>query len=158
MSVWEIVTAQPSHVAHVATHMREADRHEVWASHRHTPHQALVASLGVSRMSWCCLVEGKPAFMWGVADCGGSVLTSCGTPWLLGTESILAVGREFVRQCRTYVDVMQTPYELLTNYVHAENTVSLRWLKWCGFQEGERVLMNNECFYRFWRVKCAVKQ
>lgn len=156
MSVWKVVPAQPSHIHHIATHMREADRHEVWASHRHSPLEALEASLNVSRMAWCCLVEGKPAFMWGVADCGSSVLTSYGTPWLLGTENILAVGREFVRQCRTYVAVMQKPYDVLINYVHAENVVSLRWLKWCGFQPGERVQINNESFYRFWRVKSHV--
>lgn len=150
---WQIHKAHPSHIPHLATHMRESDRTEIWASHRHSPHEALSASLNASRMAWCCLVAGKPAFMWGVADCGGSVLTSCGTPWLLGTQAMLGVGREFVRQCRTYVEVMQTPYDLLTNYVHAQNAVSLRWLKWCGFQVGEPVLMNNECFYRFWRVK-----
>ena len=41
MSIWEIVPALPEHIDAVAADMRPEDRREIWASHRHTPAEAL---------------------------------------------------------------------------------------------------------------------
>ena len=147
---WEIVPAAPAHVAPIAAHMREADRREVWTSHRHTPLQALEASLAASTLAWTCLVDGIPAFMWGVAR-RGSLLSTTGAPWLLGTSAMWRVQRDFLRQCPAYVAAMQAAFPRLENYVHAENSVSLRWLRWLGFaiDTGTPWLFGGEQFYKF---------
>jgi hypothetical protein len=133
--------------------MREADRREVWASHRHTPEEALRESLSLSELAWTCLVEGVPAFMWGVGR-KGSLISRTGAPWLLGTEAIRRVSREFLRQCPLYVARMQERFPVLENFVHAENRLSIRWLKWCGFTLGEKPLrINGEDFYLFRRER-----
>lgn len=153
---WMIVFAEPAHVPPLAAHMREADRREVWASHRHSPEQALEWSLAFAVRAWTCFVDNEPAFMWGVSR-PGSILSLVGAPWLLGTEAMLKVRREFLRQSRAYVELMQQDFERLENKAHAGNRESLRWLRWCGFEMDERPeTIRGEPFVTFWRVRpCA---
>ena len=151
MTIWEIVPALPEHIDAVAADMRAEDRREIWASHRHTPAEALQRSLGRSELAWTCFVHGVPAFMWGVSR-QGSLISRVGAPWLLGSERIYAVRREFLKQSRAYVDLMQERFPRLENYVHAENALSIRWLKWCGFVLDDiPELINDEDFFLFWR-------
>ena len=154
MGAWKIVPAAPEHIASIAENMREADRREVWAGARHTPDEALRESLRHSELAWTCLVEGVPAFMWGVGRIG-SLISVKGAPWLLGTDDVLKIHREFLRQSRAYVEQMHRRFPELENYVHAENKLSIRWLKWCGFTLDivEPVNINNEVFFRFWRIR-----
>lgn len=137
--------------------MREADRREAWASHRHAPEEALRESLSLSELAWTCLVEGLPAFMWG-AGRKGSLISWTGAPWLLGTDSFFRedreLHREFLRRCPDYVARMQDRFPVLENFVHAENRLSIRWLKWCGFRLEEKPTpINGEDFYLFRRER-----
>lgn len=148
---WSIVPAAPEHIPSIAGNMRQADRREVWACHRHTPQEALESSLRRSEAAWTCLVHGRPAFMWGVARVG-SLVSLVGAPWLLGTPDILTVRKEFLRQCPAYVDTMQKRFPRLENRVHAGNGISIRWLRWCGFTvENTPTRQNGEDFFLFWR-------
>jgi hypothetical protein len=62
------------------------------------------------------------------------------------------VAREFIRQSRRYVALMQERFPRLENYVHAGNSLSLRWLKWCGFTiDKEAAQLGGENFYKFRR-------
>lgn len=148
---WQIVPAAPGHAEPIAENMREADRREIWASDRLLPLCALKQSVLVSSVAWTCLVRGVPAFMWGVTR-KGCILSDTGVPWLLGTDAILEVRGEFLKQSRAYVDRMQKGFARLENIVHAENALSIRWLRWCGFTIGkEPVERNGEKFFPFWR-------
>lgn len=149
--VWRIVQASPSHAAPIAENMREADRREIWASDRLLPLYALKQSVLLSNVAWTCLVHGVPAFMWGVAR-KGCILSDRGVPWMLGTDAVRDVSRDFLKQSRAYVEKMQNGYARLENIVHAENALSIRWLKWCGFTiEKEPIERNGEKFFPFWR-------
>ena len=156
MTIWSVLPALPEHIPAIAADMREADRREVWASHRHTPEEALTYALKRSELAWTCTISGTPAFMWGVAR-QGSMISVTGAPWLLGTnlffEAQRKLHREFLRQCPDYVNRMMERFPHLENFVHAENRLSQRWLKWCGFTLDTDVpeLINDEDFFRFWR-------
>lgn len=157
MKIWKIVPAAPEHIPAIAADMREADRREVRASHRHTPAEALERSLERSELAWTGLIEGVPSVMWGVGR-AGSMMTLSGVPWMLGTDAIHSVSRDFLRQSRVYVEIMQERFPRLENYVHAKNRLSIRWLKWCGFTVEADVpeVINGEDFYLFWRGgQCA---
>ena len=65
----------------------------------------------------------------GVADC-----KAFGSPWLLGTDKLIDTKKEFIPQAMEWVEKINNDYPLLLNYVHADNTVSKRWLKSLGFQ------------------------
>ena len=150
---WEIVEARVGHIRPIARNMRSCDEREVWASHGYNPEEAMDASFWRSLKAWTCLVDGEPAFMWGVGP-QESVMGNVDCPWLLGTDAMKKVKLDFIKLSRRYVDDMQELYPRLENYVHAENKVSIRWLKWCGFElaeEPEEYGVNPEKFYRFWR-------
>lgn len=156
MKKWDIIEALPEHIPAIAEHMREADRREVWASHRHTPQEALEFALQRSEVAWTCMVDGLPSFMWGAARMG-SFLGCCGAPWLLGTPAILKVRHDFLRYCPYFIAVMQDSFPRLENYVHTGNRLSIRWLKHLGFTVNEELpeLINDEDFFHFWRgTKC----
>ena len=151
---YKIEKAAPKHILNIAAHMRPADRREVMAAGGLYPWDALYKSLKSAVRAWTAFIDGRPEFMWGVSASANQLI---GIPWLLGTEVLESKAAfEFARQSRGYVEKMQEGFELLVNYVHAENDASLRWLKWCGFVLGEKRLVNNENFFRFWRTpSCA---
>jgi hypothetical protein len=153
-NLWRVERACPEHIPEIAAKMREADRREIWASHRHTPRKALECSLERSDLAWTCFVDGVAAFMWGAAR-QGSLLSAKGSPWLLGTDAILKVRKDFLRCCPFFVERMQRRFPRLENYIHAENLLSIRWLKWCGFTCDEEApeAINDEDFFLFWRER-----
>ena len=154
MMWWTVEEAKPEHIQAIAANMRPADVREVWASHRHRPVEALTFSLGMSVLAWTCSVDGIPVFMWGVCRVG-SLMSPIGAPWLLGTPGIAQrrVVPEFLRQCPAYTEQMQARFPRLENYVHRDNVLSIRWLRWLGFtiETADPVLKNLEPFYLFWR-------
>ena len=55
-----------------------------------------------------------------------------------------------------WVEKINNDYPLLLNYVHADNTVSKRWLKSLGFQFIDLIKehgVGREPFYQFVRIK-----
>ena len=159
MKIWSITEALPEHIPAIAEGMREADRREVWASHRHTPREALEYALRRSELAWTCAISDVPAFMWGVAR-QGNLMSVTGAPWLLGTPAIVKVRHDFLRYCPHCVDAMQSAFPRLENFVHVENRLSIRWLKHLGFTVDEEMpeVMNGEDFYLFWRGAECVSQ
>jgi hypothetical protein len=157
MKPWSIVKALPEHIPAIAAHMRDADRREVWAYRRHTPEQSLRFSLSRSLVAWTGIIDGSPAVMWGVG--GVSLLSLAGSPWLLGTDAVRDVTGPFLRHSRLYVRKMQDAYPRLENHVHAANTLSIRWLRWCGFTiDDAPEESNGEDFFLFWREAACVSQ
>lgn len=126
-----IVPAGTDHIASIAARMREADRIEVWASSRSTPHHALMFSLQNSHWAWTALIDGQPEVMFGVSDL--SILAGSGAPWLLGTDAVEKHQRTFLRQSVWWREKLLERYQVLKNFVHDENVMSKRWLKWLGF-------------------------
>ncbi len=127
----EVIAAEPDHIAPIADKMREADVLEVWLAAHSLPEKALTDSLETSVKAWTITGDGAPIGMFGV--CSANILGQIGIPWLLGTDDMLKITRQFLRQSRDYVDQMNSLYPHLINFVHVDNIVSLRWLMWCGF-------------------------
>lgn len=131
----------------IAEHMRDADKREIQASHGHEPMEAMLICLE-QKECLAALIGGNPAILFGCSD-GGEY----GVPWLLATDQINKIGIRFLMISPSYVKRWIDRYKLLVNYVHADNTVSIRWLKWLGFTMNETVLVNNERFIRF-EMRC----
>lgn len=136
-------------VRHIAANMRAADAVEVRASHGHTPMQALHYGVEQSHYSIVVSVNDEPCAILGLAI--RDILTGTGVPWLLSTDAALKYKREFLKQSPPVIAEMLTICPRLFNYVHAENRVSIRWLKWLGFTIGspEDHGSNGELFHRF---------
>jgi len=150
---YQIRPARLEDVDLLAPRLREIDRREVWAMSRHLPDEALRRSLEISMAAWVAVIEGRVGMMWGVGILGG-LLGFVGCPWMLAADIIERpdVAREFIRQSRPYARELEGGFNRLENWVHVENEVAIRWLKWLGFTfAAEPTIVNGEAFYHFWR-------
>ena len=131
-SAVEVVEPKPGHLDFLAEHLRAQDLAELRASGWDDVYQALERSVQVSRWARVALIDGLPAAVFGCAE-HGSMLAPDGVPWLLGTDAVARHGRVLQREARRYIAAMLQEYPRLFNAVHAENTVSVRWLRRLGF-------------------------
>lgn len=129
----EFVAASPAHIGTIANRMREIDAKECAIMGR-SPKRALRLSLRASVVAWTAKVDGKPEAMFGASSV--SLLGGEGSPWLLMTDEALKHRRSLLTDARRYADVMQGMFPLLSNNVHADNAVAIRWLERLGFTVG----------------------
>ena len=139
----------------IASRLREADRIEVEATMRpgDSVTSALFRAYNLSTHRWTGMINNTPIMICGVVP--QSVIGQIGIPWLVGTDEITDVKRQFVQECRQYLDKMQAAYpEELVNFVDCRNETSIRWLKWMGFDIEEPVPFGNagEMFHPFRRA------
>ena len=118
-------------VAVLSTRMRASDRREV-AAYGHTDvMRAVTRSVANSVLCWSAVVDGELAAILGVAPL--SVMGGIGSPWMLGTDVLTRNSRVLVRTTPEYIGRMLVAFPHLLNFVHAENTTSVRWLRRLGF-------------------------
>lgn len=89
----------------------------------------------------------EPAAVFGVTEQNGVRV-----PWAVFTTAIDRHPLIFLRGSKRIADTWEGP---LLNYVDARNVLTIKWLKWLGFEvdESEPLGINGELFHRFHR--CA---
>ncbi len=118
-------------VAVLAARMRASDRREV-AAYGHTDvMRAVTSSVANSVLCWSAFIDDELAAILGAAPL--SVMGGVGSPWMLGTDVLTRHSRVLVSQTPAYIDRMLVAFPHLLNFVHAENTTSVRWLRRLGF-------------------------
>lgn len=128
----EIVPARACHLRGIAARMRRADRDEIDAVSGRSPLSALSFSYRNSRMCWTVLIDGQPEIIFGAGDV--NVLTGIGAPWLLGSDAVERISAKFLRGSVDWLGQLLARYQVLRNVVDCRNTVSIRWLRWLGFE------------------------
>jgi len=127
---------------YIAAHMRDADKHEIWASTRSKPIDTVNRCLKTAECI-CVLVDNVPTILFGCDD------YKFGIPWMLSTDGINKIGFRFVKHSQHYIKKWLARHKVLMNFVHAENKVSIKWLKWLGFDIKNQIFINNEPFHIF---------
>lgn len=149
----DIVKSEEWHIERIATNMRSADVKEIWVSHRSLPAKALRSGLRSERC-WTALINGEPAVMFGVCD--KSILTRTGIPWLLATDELMSIKKQFLTYSKEYIQKSMKGYNVLENHVHVDNKLSIRWLKWIGFTLVEKIPFGIEG-EMFWHFQMRIK-
>lgn len=126
----EIIPATPEIASRLV--MREADRREVMAASGRYPEEALQESVRVSTECWAGMLGEEPIAIFGVGPL--NILNGIGSPWMLGSDELVAHSFYLLRMSRPYVERMHQIYPVLFNLVDERNTVSQRWLRWMGFK------------------------
>ena len=118
----------------VAQDMRDADVAEVMASSGWTSEQALINGLQTREtggiIKTICLPNDLPVGMFGVVPVG---TPEVGAIWMLASNGLQAIHRQFARQCRSEIDQIAEGYRLIFNFTDARNSLHHRWLQWSGF-------------------------
>lgn len=126
---------RPEDIVGMGERLRVADKRELYALGEEDLQAALDRSWEFSSHRWTIFVDDVPAGFFGVAPT--SAVRFCGVVWLVGTPRLKYVAGPFARLSRAYIDAMLHFYPKIENYVHAENVLSLRWVRWCGFDVAE---------------------
>ncbi|MBF7012541.1 hypothetical protein QUC32_23110 [Novosphingobium resinovorum] len=156
LNVGEVEPARlASLLAHIAANLRDQDRLEMDAMHGLAPELVIPQAVLMSSHCWLAMDGEEPIAVFGAAP---MALPGIGSVWFLGTDGVARCGRSVARQTVPLLDVMQETYSVLWNHIDARNTVSLRWLRWCGFRLlGEHHPPSGHLFHLFARsaAPCA---
>lgn len=136
--------------------MREKDAEEALAATgKESPLDALMMSVEASSDVWI-VQEGpdKPvAAVFGVAPCPEN--ERLGIVWLLGTPAADKLNPiEFAKVSRKVVDCLAKPFDMIFNFVMADYSRSIRWLRFLGFtfSKADYYLKDiKKPFKMFWR-------
>lgn len=129
----EVVPARPQHIGPIASRMREIDVRECLIV-GHSPKAALRLGLLGSTIAWTVKIDGRAEAMMGVVPI--SYMEGRGRPWLLMTDVAASKQMSLVRLGRIYTAAMHRHYNLLENWIHADNDVTVRWLSRLGYAVG----------------------
>jgi len=138
---------------YLADNMRSSDRKEIFISHGYGVKRAMQDIRKYPAN--CCVIDGEPAILFGCAE-----YENYGVPWLLATNDIHKIPITFVRQSIGIVQDWLDIYGYLTNFVHSENTLSVRWLIELGFKNEGDMPIGKHIFYKMaLGVRpCAIQQ
>ncbi len=145
----EIVRYADEHFAPLVAGLREIDRRELYMLSRLQPADAFALTVGLAVAAWTAIDDGRVVCVFGINR--RSMLSSVGVPWLVGTDEVALHGREFARKSRGYFSLFERAFPQMENFVLEENAVTVRWLKWLGFDmdEPERGGFARAPFIRF---------
>lgn len=137
----------------LAPKMRKQDAQEVWHSDGMSPLEALEMSYDAAEE--CNTIiddDGEVIGIFGVSPAGGKRI---GSPFLLASDKLPTVAKEFIPQSKEWIEKIHENYDLLFNYVHADNKISMRWLRWLGFNFIQKLEygVNPSHFYEFVKLK-----
>lgn len=140
---------EESHGRHIADKMRLSDRKEMYYMAAVKPHSAIEMSTAMSREVTTALVNDEPCLLFGIGT--RTWFSTVGVPWLLGTDLADQYQYRFARFSKKFYAELDAAYDEMENYVWVENTKTIRWLKWLGFemQEPEKYGVFDQEFIRF---------
>ena len=145
----EIRDVEPGDIDMLVENMRKHDIQEVNAATRMGIRNAVKTSVNLSSYSKTGLVNDELVCMWGV--CPISLISGSGSPWMLGTDLIEKKQRVFLRRSKPWLNDIRKDYRYLENFVDERNVMSIKWLKWLGFEmdEAEPYGIHGEPFHKF---------
>lgn len=137
-------------IRYVADNMREADKIECRLASGLSPMEALLKGVEASQYCSVVVINGRPCAVVGLTII--SLLSGVGVPWMLATHDAVKNRRVFINNSRQGVEDMRSICPNLFNYVHVDNTISIRWLKWMGFKfdEPQAIGHNGAMFHKFY--------
>lgn len=129
---WTVRSATEEDIPYLAKNLRKADKKELYALSGRTPQESLEEAFKHERLGiWVGVYEGNPEIIFGVTKSG---CPNVGFPWMVCTDKLKESPKEFLQKCKLWVQGFSRNFPTLMNFVHAENELHIRWLKWCGFQ------------------------
>jgi hypothetical protein len=85
-----------------------------------------------------------------------NVKNKTGLPWFLCSETLIREHRiRFVRESKQWLETLSEGYNVLENYILAENVAHIRWIKSLGFsltEYHEKYGLAQKPFWKFRKV------
>jgi hypothetical protein len=126
----KLVPVRDEHLVFLSDNLRKQDLIEINCSHPNGNVLDLIrTSVSVSDEVMVALKDETPIAVFGV-----SKLPVGGCPWLLGTDELAKHPKMVVSISKPMVERWLKTYGFLTNFVHIDNKISIRWLTSLGFK------------------------
>lgn len=139
-----VVIAKADHVGQLYPFMREADQIEVTCMGK-TPKEALLEALEEDDATFTALDPNDvPIAMFGVGTVEGEAYI-----WCLGTDAVNDNGYDFIKASRKWTQLLIQDYGSAFNFVHEDNAVAKKWLKFCGAEMLGEIEINGYVFNKF---------
>lgn len=122
---------RPEDCVELAGRLRLQDQAELTASGHTDFVRVLRYSVSSSSLCAAAEVDGRVHALFGASPL--SLIGGIGAPWFLGSDAVLTHRRVLQRLAPGYISEMLQAFPHLINRVHADNTVSVRWLRRLGF-------------------------
>jgi len=96
---------------------------------------------GAERSVPSVTIIGNNGFVAGMFGVVPSLTDQTGVVWLLGSDELTKppLSRQFIRECRSYLKLLEGRHRLLWNRMDERNVVHKRWLTWLGFEFYNRI-------------------
>lgn len=132
-SFGSVTDARDDDVPLLAPKLRAEDVEEIAKFSGLDAEAALSASLANSKIALALRDKaGAPVTLLGI---GWAAFPRAGLAWMLSSREIEKVGLVFLEIGRNSLGNLMQGHDVISNYVHEKNTVSLRWLRWLGFEK-----------------------
>lgn len=138
----------PEDAAELALTMRQADRTEIALAGSASPYDSLMRGI-VNSVDPTTVIgpQGDVVAMGGCVQ----LAPNLGCPWLLASDGLLEIKRDFLRDCRPQLIKLHGTFPTLYNEVWDGNTLHIRWLRWLGFTVAD-THGTRPHFLPFWRT------
>ena len=153
----QVRPAQPSDAKQLATKLRPQDRKEVEAFTDRPIEDELLRPIVMptqGKVFAACSAPREVVAIFGVATVPNPTGIQLGSPWLLASEELFSTHlRQAVSESHHWLDVLSEGYDVLQNYVFAENVVHVRWIEKMGFELTEYIEAWGHKRLPFWRFQ-----
>jgi len=116
--------------------IRPGDVAEIAASSGVLPADEIRRAMGMSPRAWTATLDGEPAAMLGVGSV--SMLADHGKVWMHGSVLMDRARRRVALATRDHLPEVRRGWRTIGNWVDARYSLSIRWLRWLGFEIGEQ--------------------
>lgn len=140
----KVVITTEEHAQDLIRNMREIDKLEV-SCFGYSPSKAVERSIQES--DFCFTILSKDEKVMGIF--GAGVSKEEPLMWLLGTKELDRNPMTLLRHCQKWIYAIAEAYGSVSNWIHADNLVCLRWLQWCGAELSEPVEVQGELLRKF---------
>ena len=131
----------------VGNNLRDREAQEIWGYDNSLPVEGVTKSFNKSVVKMTILHDDKPIAMFGIM-----IEKDIPTLWLMPTNDLEKIGRNFVRNTKEWINKMLEEYPMLTAYVNCMNEESERWMAFVGGKYIRKVFMGKDSA-PFWEFK-----
>lgn len=139
-----VVSATEEHAKHIAKNIRRVDEIEC-NCFGYSPYDSMMLGLENDRVTLTGLSpNGTPFVMFGAGNNENGAYI-----WALGTTEVVKYKYQFLKSSRKWVSRLCEPFQLVHNFVHQENELAIKWLKFCGATILRKLDINSHPFFEF---------
>lgn len=134
--VGDIRIAELSDCEIIGSNLREQDALEMYNYDRSSPIQAVINSFNRSMIAMSVEHNNQVVAMFGIM-----IIDEVPVLWMLTTSGLKNIGRNFVRNTKSWINKMLEIYPELIGYCDLRNQESIKWLSYSGALWRETVNM-----------------